>query len=263
MEIFNIDNLIYLFIIILILEYSSLNIESIKRIFKNKDQEKIDFFLNDLDKKNIRDILNFLDDYILNEDELKKLLKSKYNNNIDFHKKLISTQEIDCDFLESLISSKIVEEIPDNLLSNYIILCTTTLNKKTLDYFKKNKSLRLKGALVLTHPLTFEKKSVIKVLSKPFLDLNEWLLKLFKNKDSVLLIAIGLTVIVMYLNKSLFYKEYALYVSSINPILFNTTNIGLVFLLINLIISIILFTSFSSLYFKINAFIFGFIYRDN
>ncbi|MDP3765380.1 MAG: hypothetical protein Q8R04_02610, partial [Nanoarchaeota archaeon] len=149
----NLKTTIIIFVSILVLEIASLNIDIIKSLFKNKNKDRIQTFLTDINNKDLGAIINFLDNNNLETNDLKILLETKYKNNIDLHKKIIKTQDYNCDFIDFLINKKIINSIPPHLISRYILWCPTSLNDVSLHYLSQIDSIKIKGSLALTHPI--------------------------------------------------------------------------------------------------------------
>lgn len=250
------DGFIRLSFIILLFEFVSLNIEEIKRIFRSNDNEKIEIFLKNIEKHSFDSILNFLDNYSLGTNQLKKLFKTKYATNADFHKKIIETQNIDCDFVDYIVKSKIADNIHEFFLSRYILFCQTTLNKEALDYLKNIKSLEIKGVLLVTQFDVFKKSNYTQILLKPFLFLNKCIIKLVLNTYVKLIIAVIISVFLINLFN---YNSQIIIPLTQDVNLLLKINIFLIYM----VISAILLKFFIFIYFSIIFKLWGFIYRED
>ncbi len=168
-EFWNVESLLIYFIFLFALEFASLNITEIKNLFRNKSRKEIEQFLKNVHRRSLNEILAFLDANQLRTSDLKKILATKYKDNVDLHRKIIRTQSFNCDVVDYLIKHKIIERIPTSLQTKYVYWCTTSLSKKAFNYLRAKNNTRITGALVLNHLIFFPITNVLHFITRPLL----------------------------------------------------------------------------------------------
>jgi len=253
----NLSITIWLFILVLVLEFASANFEVIKNMFRYHNRNKIDKFIEELGSYDLTYILDFLDNNQMDTKDLIKVLETRYKTNSDLHKRIIIAQDISCDLIDYIVNSNIIRKLPENIISRYVFYCNTKLNEQSLNILDLKRSKLVKGALVATHPEFYRADTLTKILLLPLFHLNAWVTNLFKNRNLKVLVLIILTIIFMFVTESLLTGDSNVYGTS------NFVGRLVGHFIVNMIIAGFVIYLLNKIYFKISLPIWGFIYRNN
>ncbi len=117
----------------------------LRRLLFPKQEDRIEEFISQINKKELQEVLDFMKRYWLDSKYLIKILESRHNQNYNLYLFLINSQRITSEVLEFLIDQELYSYIGDSLFCKYISRCSDRISKprytKLMKNFEDNKRI--------------------------------------------------------------------------------------------------------------------------
>tara|TARA_Y100000310_G_C20692789_1_gene823438 strand:- start:2449 stop:3387 length:939 start_codon:yes stop_codon:yes gene_type:complete len=161
--------LIIVVLITLVVEFFSLNPNLFRKMLPLGSNQRVENFMETIEKRSLTSVLDFLDKEKLNQSQLKKILGTKHRHHLELYKRISSTQFFDVELIDFILSNELRKYVTPVVLSYFVGRSKTMLNVDTFRKLHDVGGLRLRGSLAIKNPELINKNTCLQVISSPFL----------------------------------------------------------------------------------------------